>query len=135
VKPDEDGNIQKGFENITQGAIKEYAKTIDALETMSTSGAQGNLQGAADSFNAVMTDLIANNTAQADNIMSIANGIDWSQGEAAMREFNYQMLQIGINIDETSDQWKNFAESMANASVSVLNQDINTLRQNLATIQ
>jgi hypothetical protein len=66
--------------------------------------------------------------------MGLANKIDWSQGEAAMQDFNYQLLQMGINVDESSAEWQNMLTAMQNMNTSVVHRDLDSIRNQIVEI-
>jgi hypothetical protein len=53
----------------------------------------------------------------------MASNIDWSQGQAALDQFNGQLYDMGINVDEvTSDgPWAKLQATINNMSFSVVN--------------
>jgi hypothetical protein len=66
--------------------------------------------------------------------MGLANNIDWSKGEAAMQDFNYQLLQMGINVDESSAEWQNMLNAMQNMNTSVVHRDLDSIRAQIVEI-
>ena len=49
-----------------------------------------------------MDELIANNKDEADKIVEIASGIDWTSGEKGLTEFYNQLRDSGIEIDQNN---------------------------------
>ena len=116
------------IQNVTQGTLKAYADTLNSLA----------LHGGADvmtNFDAGLQGIMDKYSDKSEEIMSIANNIDWSSGEEALQEFNYQLLQIGINIDTNSAEWKTLVNAMQNINLSVVHTDLNKIRSKIADIK
>lgn len=122
------GENSSKIANVTQGTLKQYASTMDQIVSVGGNAMLGQ-------FNTFITGLTESNANQADAIMATANSIDWTQGEVAIQDFNYQLLKMGINIDENSDEWKTLAKSLQEANVSVLKNDLESVRKKLTEIQ
>ena len=117
----------EAFGNVSQGALKQYADTLSQIQA--SSNQQATIQ-----FNSGMSQLLSKYSHKADEITQIANSIDWTKGDAALSEFNYQLLQMGINVDEGGKAWQALATAMSNIHLSVLDQDLNAVRNSLAEI-
>jgi hypothetical protein len=85
-------------------------------------------------FSNALTGIMEANSEDAEAIMQAATGIDWSQGEIALEQLNGQLYDMGVEIDENSETWKKFQEAVNNMSFSVVHQNLETMRQTLATI-
>lgn len=114
--------------NVTQGTLKAYADTLNELamhggEEVMTQFDSG-LQGIMDKY-----------SNKSEEIMSLANNIDWSKGEESLQEFNYQLMQIGINIDEGSAEWAALVNAMQNMNTSVVHRDLDSIRSKIADIK
>ena len=48
------------------------------------------------------------NSDKAEDIMKAASGIDWSQGQVAIDQFNGMLQDMGINIENNATLWTNF---------------------------
>ena len=117
----------KAFGNVSQGALKQYADTLSQIQASSN-------QQATTQFNSGMSQLLSQYSHKADEITQIVNSIDWTKGDAALSEFNYQLLQMGINVDEGGEAWEDLATAISNIHLSVLDQDLNAVRNSLAEI-
>ena len=120
-------NADGAIKNLSQITLKNYADTLD---TLIYSGGQS----LGENFTSSLTGIMNQYSSQADEIMSIANAIDWTDYDA-ITQFNYQLMEIGINIDENSNQWKTFVQSIQEVNLSVIHKDFETLRSQLAEIQ
>jgi hypothetical protein len=116
------------IQNVTQGTLKAYADTLNNLALHGGEDAMKNfdtgLQGIMDKY-----------SNKSEEIMSIANDIDWSQGESALQDFNYQLMQIGINIDEGSEEWNALVKTMSKMNTSVIDQDLDGIRSKIVDIK
>jgi len=82
-----------------------------------------------------ITTIMEKNSSKAQDIMNLASGIDWSKGEEALQEFNYQLLQMGINIDENSQEWQDMVMAMQSINTSVVHRDLDKVRADLVQIK
>ena len=115
------------FQNVSQGALKGY---FDTLHKMTMAGGED----AKASFDTGMQGILDSYSHKANEIMAVSNSIDWSMGDEALQEFNYQLLQMGVNVDENSAEWANLKGAMASLEMSVLNNHFEKLRATLADI-
>ena len=115
------------FGVVSQGALKQYAETLDKLQASSS-------EDTIKTFNSGMSQLLTQYSHKADEITQIANSIDWTKGDAALSEFNYQLMQMGINVNEAGPAWTALGDAMDGVYLSVLDQDLNAIRKSLAEI-
>ena len=125
----ENGILSAGgvFGEVSQIALKQYAETLDKLQASSS-------EDTITTFNSGMSQLLTQYSHKADEITQIANSIDWTKGDAALQEFNYQLMQMGINVDETGSAWTALGKAMDGVHLSVLDQDLNAIRNSLTEI-
>lgn len=116
------------IQNVTQGTLKAYT---DTLHELATHGGNDVMQN----FNEGMTGLLDKYSNKTEEIMSIANDIDWSSGEKGLQEFNYQLLKMGINIDENSDEWQQLVKAVSGINVSIVERDLDSIRTEIVEIK
>jgi hypothetical protein len=46
------------------------------------------------------------NKDKAEDIMRVASGIDWSKGDVALLELKDSLYDLGIYINQDSEEWK-----------------------------
>ena len=109
--------------DISFDTIQRYGSMLENLD-----------QSKVEDFNEGLQTIIANNEEHADTILNIAAGIDWSQGQGAVDELNGQLYDMGINIEEGSAEWKKLQDAINSMSFSVVNQNLDTVRDKLKTI-
>lgn len=115
------------IKSLSQITLKQYANTLD---TIIYSGGQD----LGTQFTTALHGIMSQYSSHADDIMAIANEIDWTDWDA-VTQFNYQLQQIGINIDEGSENWLKFVENVKSMNLSVVHRDFDKLRNQLADIQ
>lgn len=116
------------IQNVTQGTLKAYT---DTLHELAAHGGNDVMQ----SFNEGMTGLLDKYSNKTEEIMSIANDIDWSSGEKGLQEFNYQLLKMGINIDENSNEWQQLIKAVSEINVSIVERDLDSIRAEIVEIK
>ena len=114
----------EGLKTLSSGALDAYGTM---LEGFGDSESMTN-------FNTALTDIIGANSEHAEEIIQAATNIDWSQGSVALDQFNGQLYDMGINIDNGNSLWDSFATAVNNISFSVVNSNVDKLRENLSTI-
>ena len=117
-------STSEGMQNITQGTLKAYGDMLEGL------GSTTDIYG----FNTALTNIMQANPEDAEKIMQAASGIDWSQGAIALTQFNGQLYDMGVDIEENEALWESFQKAVNSMTFSVLNRDLNTMRNTLATI-
>ena len=93
-------------------------------------------QNQVSAFSASMQELAEQAGDQADALLNLASNIDWSQGQSALDQLNGQLYDMGINVEDVtnSDAWTKLQTTINNMSFSVVNQNLDTLREKLKTI-
>ena len=86
-------------------------------------------------FNAGLQGLMDKYSHRAEEIASLANTMDWSQGSSTLQDFNYQLMQMGINVAEGSAEWQLLISAMSKLNMSVVHSNVEKLRTTLADIQ
>lgn len=117
------------LKNISYSTLKAYGDMLEGF------GSKEN----AETFNSALTNLLSDEELKlsgedTEAIMQAAAGIDWSQGAIALEQLNGQLYDMGIDITQNSDLWSKFQEAVNNMSFSVVHQNLETMRQTLATI-
>ena len=116
------------FAKLTDAQLQIYGEALDTM--YQTSGAATQ-----EAFSSVMDELIANNKDEADKIVEIASGIDWTSGEKGLTEFYNQLRDSGIEIDQNSERWQDLVTKMQTTPTSLLKHDFEAIREEIATIQ
>ena len=116
------------FAKLTDAQLQIYGEALDTM--YQTSGAATQ-----EAFSSVMDELIANNKDEADKIVEIASGIDWTSGEKGLIEFYNQLRDSGIEIDQNSERWQDLVTKMQTTPTSLLKHDFEAIREEIATIQ
>ena len=118
----------EAINSISQASVEAYGKMLEGIQT---AGGDDAANAMADSITTIME----KNSSKAQDIMNLASGIDWSKGEEALQEFNYQLLQMGINIDENSQEWQGMVMTMQSINTSVVHRDLDKTREDLVQIK
>ena len=118
----------EAINSISQASVEAYGKMLEGIQT---AGGDDTANAMADSI----TKIMEKNSSKAQDIMNLASGIDWSKGEEALQEFNYQLLQMGINIDENSQEWQAMVMAMQSINTSVVHRDLDKIREDLVQIK
>ena len=113
-----------GLQNISYSTLKAYG---DMLEGFGNSAEATN-------FSNALTGIMEANSEDAEKIMQAATGIDWSQGQVALDQFNGQLYDMGIDIENNTELWNAFQNAVNNMSFSVVHQNLATMRETLASI-
>jgi hypothetical protein len=83
---------------------------------------------AAEAMSEGLMGLMEQHSGKAEEIMNAAASIDWSKGEASLNELNGKLFDMGIYIDENSEEWKAMAKSMEQINTSVVHRDLDAIR-------
>ena len=118
----------ESFKKLTDEQLNQYGTALDTLYKNNGAAAQ-------DSFNSIMDTLLKENEAEADKIVQIASGIDWTNGEQGLVDLQNQLYDAGVYIDENSQQWKDFVDEIESTPTSLLTYDFEKIREEIATIQ
>ena len=116
------------IKNVTQGTLKAYA---DTLSDLALHGGEDVMKD----FDSGLQGIMDTYSNKSEEIMSIANNIDWSQGESALQDFNYQLMKMGINIDEGNAEWQKLVSAMQNMNTSVVHRDLDAIRAEITDIK
>ena len=110
---------------VSFATLQSYGNMLEKIDETQVSEFNGSMQLLAQSAGT-----------QANELLNLASNIDWSQGQAALDQLNGQLYDMGINVDEaTADgPWAKLQETINKMSFSVVNQNIDTLREKLKTI-
>lgn len=109
------------FANFTQEQINKYAGTLG--QVMYAGG-----DAAAETFNSGLEMLLTDHADNADQIMNIANSIDWTAADA-MDQFNTQLAQAGIHIKEDSAAWQQLLNGVGQIKPRIEPRDYEAVRK------
>lgn len=109
------------FANFTQEQINKYAGTLG--QVMYAGG-----DAAAEAFNSGLEMLLTDHADNADQIMNIANSIDWTAADA-MDQFNTQLAQAGIHIKEDSAAWQQLLNGVGQIKPRIEPRDYEAVRK------
>lgn len=109
------------FANFTQEQINKYADTLG--QVMYAGG-----DAAAEAFNSGLEMLLTDHADNADQIMNIANSIDWTAADA-MDQFNTQLAQAGIHIKEDSAAWQQLLNGVGQIKPRIESRDYEAVRK------
>lgn len=111
----------RAFANFTQEQINKYAGTLG--QVMYAGG-----DAAAEAFNSGLEMLLTDHADNADQIMNIANSIDWTAADA-MDQFNTQLAQAGIHIKEDSAAWQQLLNGVGQIKPRIEPRDYEAVRK------
>lgn len=109
------------FANFAQEQINKYAGTLG--QVMYAGG-----DAAAETFNSGLEMLLTDHADNADQIMNIANSIDWTAADA-MDQFNTQLAQAGIHIKEDSAAWQQLLNGVGQIKPKIEPRDYEAVRK------
>lgn len=118
----------EALQNISQASVKAYGNMLEAIESAGGSDA-------AEAMSEGLMGLMEQHSAKAEEIMNAAASIDWSKGEASLNELNGKLFDMGIYIDENSEEWKAMVKSMEQINTSVVHRDLDSIRQDIVSIK
>ena len=118
----------ESIKNVTQETLKSYAGT---LSTMMSHGGTSAMEA----FDTGLQGLMDNYSHKSEEIMSLANTIDWSKGQDALQDFNAQLMAMGINVNESSAEWKAMVTAMQQMNTSVVHRDLDSIRGEITNIK
>ena len=107
------------------GTLQSYGNMLENLDSTYV-----------ESFSSQMGQLVSKNKEHADTILNLAANIDWSQGASALDQLNGQLYDMGINVADATNSkvWNELQTTINSMSFSVVNQNLDTLREKLKTI-
>lgn len=109
------------FSTLSVEAIKNYGQMLDKI-------LQAGGENAVISFNTGLEKLLNANADSAEQIIQIAQTIDWTSA-TGLDEFNKQLELAGIQIDKNSEEWKSFINSLSNIPIKLEPADIQAIRK------
>ena len=113
--------------NLTDAQLIAYGK---AVETISKTGGEE----IAGNFNAMVSDLTSANEGQAEEIINLVNGIDWTNGEQAAYELQASLDQMGVDTSNLGENWEEFVKNLQEDKISVLKYNFEQIRADIAAI-